>query len=59
VDRDAIRDHFAQRCGHVVEIPADPHLRAGGVIDPARLAPATRDAYLELAALVADGFRPR
>jgi MinD-like ATPase involved in chromosome partitioning or flagellar assembly len=59
VDREAIRDHFAQRCRYVVEVPADPHLSAGGVIDPSRLAPATGDAFLELAALVADGFRAR
>lgn len=59
VDREAIRDHFTQRCRHVVEVPCDPHLRAGGVIDPSRIAPATRDAFLELAALIADGFSPR
>lgn len=56
VDQRAIREHFARRCRDVVEVPADPHLCAGGVIDPDRLSPATRDAFLELAALVADGF---
>jgi MinD-like ATPase involved in chromosome partitioning or flagellar assembly len=56
VDQRAIREHFAQRCRHLVEVPADPHLSAGGMIDPDRLLPATRDAFLELAALTADGF---
>ncbi len=35
---------------------ADPHLAGGGVIVPSRLAPATRDVFLELAAVIADGF---
>jgi MinD-like ATPase involved in chromosome partitioning or flagellar assembly len=59
VDQQAIMEHFAQRCRNLVEVPADPHLCAGGVIEPDRLLPATRDAFLQVAAMVADGFRPR
>jgi hypothetical protein len=43
----------------VVEIPHDPHLATGGRIELARLRPATHDAFLALAALLADGFGPR
>jgi MinD-like ATPase involved in chromosome partitioning or flagellar assembly len=56
VDRERIRAHFAARARAVVEIPHDPHLATGAVIDPDRLQPATRDAFLLLAALVADRF---
>ena len=42
--------------GRCVELPHDPHLAQGGRIDAAALAPGTRDAALELAALVADEF---
>jgi putative peptide zinc metalloprotease protein len=48
--------HFAERCRATLEIPWDPHLDAGAEADIAALRPATRDAYLELAATVADGF---
>ena len=58
VDHAQLYQHFAQRCRHVIEIPADQHLYSGGVIDPAMLQPATRQAYVELAAVVADGFSP-
>jgi MinD-like ATPase involved in chromosome partitioning or flagellar assembly len=40
----------------VVEIPHDPHLATGGRIELARLRRRTRDALLELASLVAEGF---
>lgn len=56
VDRAQLREHFANRCRHVVDIPADPHLFSGGQILQERLAPATQRAFLELAAIVADGF---
>jgi len=56
VDHAQLYRHFAERCRHVIEIPADQHLYSGGVIDPAMLQPATRQAYLRLAAVVADGF---
>lgn len=56
VDSGAIRDHFAERCRAVVEIPADPHLRTGGQIDLRALQQPTLDAALELASHVAEGF---
>ncbi len=56
VDASRLRSHFGNRCRAVVEIPRDPHLAAGGRIEVGRLRPATADAYLELAALVADEF---
>ncbi|NMH97813.1 MinD/ParA family protein [Pseudonocardia sp. K10HN5] len=57
VDRDRIRDYFAARCRAVVEVPFDAHLATGGRIELPELRPATVDAYLALAAHVADGFR--
>ena len=59
VDAERIRDHFRSRVRGVVEIPHDPHLATGGRIDPARLRPATTDAFLELGATVADAFDVR
>ncbi|WP_051581011.1 MinD/ParA family ATP-binding protein [Pseudonocardia acaciae] len=56
VNNKQIRRHFHARCKHVLEIPADPHLYSGGVINPERLMPATTAAFLHLAAVVADGF---
>lgn len=57
VDVDRVEAHFAGRCQAVVRIPWDAHLEAGSLVEPARLTTATRAAYLELAAHVADGFR--
>ncbi|WP_139319172.1 MinD/ParA family protein, partial [Pseudonocardia sp. Ae406_Ps2] len=59
VDDSVIVDYFASRVRAVVELPDDPHLATGDVIDLAALAPGTRDAVLELAAAVADGFQAR
>ncbi|MBC3190745.1 MinD/ParA family protein [Pseudonocardia sp. C8] len=59
IDAGRILEHFRTRVRGVVEIPHDPHLATGGRIDPARLQPATTDAFLELAALVADAFDVR
>jgi len=56
VDMQVLRDHFAARCRAVIEIPYDPHLVTGGLIDLERITPATRQAHLELSAAVADGF---
>jgi MinD-like ATPase involved in chromosome partitioning or flagellar assembly len=56
VDRVRVREHFAARCRAVVEIPHDPHLATGGRIELGRLRSATQDAFLELAAHLADGF---
>ncbi len=56
VDAARIREHFAARCRAVVEIPHDPHLATGGRVELGRLRATTRDAFLELAAIVADRF---
>jgi MinD-like ATPase involved in chromosome partitioning or flagellar assembly len=56
VDITRIREHFEARCRAVVEVPHDPHLATGGRIELPRLRRRTRDAFLELAALIADGF---
>ena len=56
IDAARLRAHFAPRCRALVEIPHDPHLAHGGRIDLGALAAGTRDATLELAALVADEF---
>jgi MinD-like ATPase involved in chromosome partitioning or flagellar assembly len=56
VDLDEIEDHFAARSRAVVRIPYDPHLSAGGRIDLQQLKAPTYEAYLHLAAEVAEGF---
>ena len=49
-----IEEHFRSRVSTVVRIPYDRHLAEGSRVDLARLKPATRDAVVELAALVVD-----
>jgi putative peptide zinc metalloprotease protein len=61
---DRVEDHFGRRCAGVVRVPWDPTLQAGGHTKLGELRPATRQAYLRLAALAADDFgrpgpRPR
>ncbi|WP_306369758.1 MinD/ParA family protein [Nocardiopsis sp. CC223A] len=56
VDLDRLEGHFAARCRAVVRVPWDGHLEEGAEVDLDRLAPATRDAYLRLAATVGEGF---
>ena len=56
VQVDELERHFRQRCRAVVRIPHDRRLEAGAETTLEELAPATRNAYLELAAAVADGF---
>ena len=56
VDLDRVSEHFAGRCRAVARLPFDPHLDEGAQIHLERLAPRTRTAMLELAALVADDF---
>jgi MinD-like ATPase involved in chromosome partitioning or flagellar assembly len=57
VDIDQLEQHFVRRCRAVVQVPFDRHLETGAEIVFAELAPATRQAYLEVTAAVADGFR--
>jgi MinD-like ATPase involved in chromosome partitioning or flagellar assembly len=56
VNRAAVIDYFQTRCHTVVEIPADPHLAVGGVIELDALRPPTRDGFLRLAAAVGEQF---
>jgi MinD-like ATPase involved in chromosome partitioning or flagellar assembly len=49
-------DHFSRRCRSVRLVPFDPHLEEGAEIDLDRLKPETREALIELAAVVAAGF---
>ncbi|MDY6870229.1 MAG: MinD/ParA family protein [Actinomycetota bacterium] len=56
VDLQKVSDHFSRRCRAVQVVPFDPHLEEGAEISLDRLKPATRQALLELAGVVADGF---
>jgi MinD-like ATPase involved in chromosome partitioning or flagellar assembly len=56
VDLKKVVDHFSRRCRAVRQVPFDPHLEEGAEISLERLRPQTREALLELAAVVADGF---
>ncbi|QIP85686.1 DUF3662 domain-containing protein [Streptomyces sp. Tu 2975] len=48
--------HFRARCRGVVVTPFDEHLAEGAEVELAQLKPQTRDAYFNLAALVAADF---
>jgi MinD-like ATPase involved in chromosome partitioning or flagellar assembly len=56
VDLDRLEQHFAARCRAVVRIPYDAHLEEGAEVELELLSSETADAYLQLAALVGDGF---
>ncbi len=56
VDMSKVVDHFNRRCRAVLQVPFDPHLEEGAEISLERLKPATREALMELAAVVAAGF---
>jgi MinD-like ATPase involved in chromosome partitioning or flagellar assembly len=56
VDMKKVVDHFSRRCRAVRRVPFDPHLEEGAEISLDRLRPETREALIELAAVVADGF---
>jgi MinD-like ATPase involved in chromosome partitioning or flagellar assembly len=56
VDMNKVVDHFTRRCRAVLQVPFDPHLEEGAEISLERLKPETREALLELAAVVASGF---
>jgi MinD-like ATPase involved in chromosome partitioning or flagellar assembly len=56
VDLRKVVDHFSRRCRAVRLVPFDPHLEEGAEISLERLKADTREALVELAAVVADGF---
>lgn len=45
-----IRSLFGAVTGNMVEVPYDPSIRVGGIIDPDALSPASTKAYLEVGA---------
>ncbi len=53
---DDIVAHFQNRCRGVVVAPFDEHLSAGAELDLTLLRPKTRQAYFDLAALIAEDF---
>jgi MinD-like ATPase involved in chromosome partitioning or flagellar assembly len=58
--RSVLARQFLDRGQTVVEVPFDPHLRPGGVIDVRHeMAPAARRKFLEIAATVAGHFASR
>jgi MinD-like ATPase involved in chromosome partitioning or flagellar assembly len=56
VDLQKVVDHFARRCRAVRLVPFDPHLEEGAEVDLQRLKPKTREALIELAAVIAEDF---
>ncbi|MYR07572.1 AAA family ATPase [Gordonia sp. SID5947] len=56
IDLDQLGQHFLARTRAVQTIPYDDHLAEGAEVDLAMLNKATRRAYVELAATVAEGF---
>ncbi|WP_151770360.1 FhaA domain-containing protein [Streptomyces abyssomicinicus] len=53
---DDVVHHFRARCRGVVTVPFDEHLAAGSEVDLEQLKPRTRQAYFDLATLVAADF---
>ncbi|MCI0384864.1 AAA family ATPase, partial [Streptomyces sp. CNQ085] len=53
---DDIVAHFRTRCRDVVVVPFDEHLAAGAELDLDMMRPRTREAYFNLAALIAEDF---
>jgi MinD-like ATPase involved in chromosome partitioning or flagellar assembly len=56
VSLDLLDEHFSARCRAVARIPYDVRLDEGAEVELDQLSDGTTDAFLELAALVADGF---
>jgi len=56
VDMQKVVDHFTRRCRAVRLVPFDPHLEEGAEISLESLRRETREALIELAAAVAEGF---
>lgn len=58
--RSALTSQFLQHGQAVVEVPFDPHLRPGGVIDVMNgMSPGTRRRFLQVAAIIARYFSAR
>jgi MinD-like ATPase involved in chromosome partitioning or flagellar assembly len=59
VDLDLLEGHFAARCRAVAVVPYDPYLAQGAEVELDQLRRSTAGAFLELAAVVGDGFNVR
>ncbi|WP_142308602.1 MinD/ParA family ATP-binding protein, partial [Mycobacterium interjectum] len=58
--RELLAREFLQHGQPVIEVPYDPHLRPGGVIDVnGEMAPATRRKFLQITATIAGHFAAR
>jgi MinD-like ATPase involved in chromosome partitioning or flagellar assembly len=51
-----IVSHFETRCRGVIVVPFDEHLAAGAEVDLDMMRPKTREAYFNLAAMIAEDF---
>ncbi len=51
-----IVSHFETRCRGVIVVPFDEHLAAGAEVDLDMMRPKTREAYFNLAAVIAEDF---
>ncbi|WP_425476216.1 MinD/ParA family ATP-binding protein [Gordonia oleivorans] len=58
IDTDQLAQHFLTRCRAVHVIPFDDHLSEGADVDLELVSKATRHAFVDLAATVADDFAP-
>jgi putative peptide zinc metalloprotease protein len=56
VELDMLEKYFERRCRAVIRVPWDPRLSAGAETALEELQPATKQAYLNLGAMVAAGF---
>jgi putative peptide zinc metalloprotease protein len=59
IEMDRMEAHFSARCAGVVRIPWDPALAAGGQTGFTELRHPTRVAFLDMAAMIAEGFQSR
>jgi MinD-like ATPase involved in chromosome partitioning or flagellar assembly len=59
VDLDLLEGHFAARCRAVTRVPYDPYLAQGADVELDQMRRTTASAFLELAAVVGDGFSRR
>lgn len=55
VDKEAVRSYLSQAADLIV-VPSDPHVADGALIDWEQLAPATKEAYLDIAASITKRF---
>ena len=54
--RSIINQQFASRGQVVIEVPFEPHLRPGGVIDVSEMSDRTRRRFMEITAAIAEQF---